>query len=189
MKIGIFGGSFNPPHNMHKTIALELLKKNYVDKIVFVPTGNKYNKKELIDVEHRIKMLQLLTQNNNNILISNYEVKNVLTYTYQTLDYFKKIYPNDEIYFITGSDNLKELTTWKNYKYILNNYSLLIIKRNDDNITDILKNLNYKSILEVNIKSKNISSTMIRNDIKNNKSNKDIDANVLEYIKTKQLYI
>ena len=45
MKIGIFGGSFNPPHNMHKNIALDLIKNKYLDKVIYVPTGNKYNKK------------------------------------------------------------------------------------------------------------------------------------------------
>ena len=45
MKIGIFGGSFNPPHKMHKKIALDLIKRGYVEKVVYVPTGNKYNKK------------------------------------------------------------------------------------------------------------------------------------------------
>ena len=45
MKIGIFGGSFNPPHNMHKNISIELLEKGYLDKIFYVPTGDSYNKK------------------------------------------------------------------------------------------------------------------------------------------------
>ena len=46
MRIGIFGGSFNPPHKKHKNIAIELIQKNYIDKIIYVPTGNKYNKKD-----------------------------------------------------------------------------------------------------------------------------------------------
>ena len=44
MRIGIFGGSFNPPHMMHKNIALELLKMDYLDKVIYVPTGGLYNK-------------------------------------------------------------------------------------------------------------------------------------------------
>ena len=45
MKIGIFGGSFNPPHNMHENIALNLIANGYVDKVIYVPTGDNYNKK------------------------------------------------------------------------------------------------------------------------------------------------
>ncbi len=65
MKIGIFGGSFNPPHNMHQKIALTLIKKGYVDKIIFVPTGAKYSyKNNLLEPKIRYEMLKLLCQNN-----------------------------------------------------------------------------------------------------------------------------
>ena len=189
MRIGIFGGSFNPPHKMHKNIALELIQKNYIDAIIYVPTGNKYNKKDLIEAKHRLKMLEIMTKNNNQMSVSNYEVKNFLTYTYQTLDYFKSIYPDDEIYFICGSDNLKDIKTWKNYRYILNNYKLLVVKRNDDNITKIVKDLNNNGIIVAEISSENISSTEIRNDLKIEKDNPNIDEDILQYIKRKKLYI
>ncbi len=188
MKIGIFGGSFNPPHKMHKTIALELIEKNYVDKVIYVPTGNKYNKKDLIDAKHRLEMLEIMIQNNDSLLVSDYEVKNILTYTYQTLDYFKSIYPNDEIYFICGSDNLKEITTWKNYKYILETYKLLVIKRNNDNLDEMVNNLNTSGIILTEIFPQNVSSTNIRKDLNNQIVNDDLDINVAEYIKRNQLY-
>ena len=166
MRIGIFGGSFNPPHKMHKNIAIFLLQNNYIDKVIYVPTGNKYNKKDLIEAKYRLKMLEIMTRNDNRMNTSNYEIKNTLTYTYQTLDYFKSIYPNDEIYFICGSDNLKEITTWKNYKYILNNYKLLVIKRNNDNLDEIIKNLDNKGIVIIKINSEDTSSSTIRKDLK-----------------------
>lgn len=95
MKIGIFGGCFNPPHNMHKKIALDLINNNYLDKVIYVPTGNRYNKKDLIDVKYRIEMLKLMCMDNNNLEGSDFELKNNLVYTYQTLDYFKMEYPDD----------------------------------------------------------------------------------------------
>lgn len=190
MKIGIFGGSFNPPHKMHKYIAINLLNHQYLDKIIYVPTGNKYNKSDLIDAHHRYNMLKLMIKNYNNLELSEYEIKNNLKYTYQTLDYFKKIYKNDEIYFICGSDNLKEITTWKNFKYILNNYKILVIKRNNDNINDILNNINSKNIIIADIKLSSVSSTYIRTNIKNKKEiSKLIDENVLKYIERNNLYL
>ena len=60
MKIGIFGGSFNPPHNMHKNIALDLLKNKYLDKVIYVPTGNKYNKKGLANQNDRYNMFTFI---------------------------------------------------------------------------------------------------------------------------------
>ncbi len=188
MKIGIFGGSFNPPHKMHKKIALKLIQKSYVDQIIYVPTGNKYQKKELIDVKYRLEMLELMTKNNKNLFVSDYEVKNILTYTYQTLDYFKSIYPNDEIYFICGSDNLKEITTWKNYKYILNTYKILVIKRDNDNVKDIINALKTNNIILSEISPQKISSTKIRNDFKKLTDIVDIDSQIVEYIEQNQLY-
>lgn len=188
MKIGIFGGSFNPPHRNHKSIALDLISNGYVNEVIYVPTGNKYNKKDLIDAFDRVEMLKIMTRNNENLLVADYEVKSVLTYTYQTLDYFKNLYPNDEIYFICGTDNLKEITTWKNYEYILNNYKLLVVKRNNDNIKDILKKLNKNSIIITNIITQDTSSTKIRNRLINGEEAIDLDSEVLNYIKRRKLY-
>ncbi len=187
MKIGIFGGCFNPPHKMHKKMAEELIEKQYLDKVIYVPTGNKYNKPYLIDSKHRYNMLKLMTKDNKNLFVSDYELKTNLTYTYQTLDYFKNIYFKDEIYFICGSDNLKEIKTWKNYEYILDNFKLLVVKRNSDNLDDILKNINSSNIIIANIKLSNISSTYIRNNIKKNIFD-DLDKNIVKYIKNEKIY-
>lgn len=188
MNLGIFGGCFNPPHNMHKKIALDLIDNKTLDKVIYVPTGNKYNKKDLESFIDRYNMLKLMISNNKNLEVSDFEYKKSLVYTYQTLDYFKKKYKSSQIYFICGTDNLKEITTWKNYHYILTNYKLLVIKRNEDNIDNILKKLaKYQNnIVVCNIKTEVLSSTMIRNNIESNLNN--IDAIVYEYIKHKQLY-
>ena len=193
MKIGIFGGSFNPPHNMHLNIALNLINNNYLNKVIFIPTSDKYNKKHLIKFTDRFNMLNIISNKYNNLQVSDYEQKHTLIYTYQTLDYFKKEYPNSEIYFICGTDNLKELRTWKNYKYILNNYKLLVIKRNNDNIEDIIKEYKeYKdNIIFPSIKTNTISSTFIREKIKSdnyNLLNNYLDIDVLKYIKDNNLY-
>lgn len=191
MKIGIFGGCFNPPHKMHKSIARELIMNKYIDKVIYVPTGNKYNKASLIDAKHRYNMLKLMIEDNNNLDVSDYEIKNTLTYTYQTLNYFKNKYKNDEIYFICGSDNLKEITTWKNYEYILNNFKILVIKRNNDKLNDILKNINSKNIIIANVNLSDISSTTVRKMLKDKEKKyilKIIDKNVLEYIENLKIY-
>lgn len=192
MKIGIFGGCFNPPHKMHKNIPLELINNGYLDKVIYVPTGDSYNKKDLTSFETRYNMVRLMISGNDNLLVSDIGNKNY-EYTYQVLDYFKGIYKQDDIYFICGSDNLNEFDTWKNYEYILGNYKLLIIKRNSDNIDEILKKYNKykKNIVISNIKEKYLSSTIIRNNIKNNKkeiSKKELDDSVYKYIENKKLY-
>ena len=165
MKIGIFGGSFNPVHNMHKNISLELIDNGYLDMVIYVPTGDKYNKKDLINFKDRLNMLKLMTEGNGKLDVSDIGNYDEYQYTYQVLDYFRSIYSDDDIYFICGSDNLKYFDTWKKYQYVLEYYKLLVIKRNCDNIDDILNK--YKdyinNIIIADIMESEVSSTYIRN--------------------------
>lgn len=183
MRIGVFGGSFNPPHLMHLNIAKDLLRLKYLDKVIFVPTGNKYSKDDLIDIKYRIEMLKIMTISYDDMIVSDYENQDRVVYTYETLDYFKKKYLGSEIYFILGADNLKQISNWKNSEYILSNYKLLVINRGDDKI-EVKDNVVVTDIL-----NNDICSTFIRNNIDNNDIiKKYLDKNVLEYIRKEKLY-
>lgn len=190
MKIGIFGGSFNPPHNMHKNIALELIQKGYLDTAIYVPTGDKYDKKDLIEFKHRLNMVKLMIDEYDNLLVSDIGNNENYQYTYQVLDYFRSIYSDDDIYFICGSDNLKYFDTWMKYQYVLEYYKLLVIKRNGDNIDDILnKYSNYiENIIISNISENQVSSTNIRDNIDDNVVNENLDKKVYTYIKRNKIY-
>ena len=195
MKIGIFGGSFNPPHKMHKKIALDLIKNNYVDKIIFVPTGNKYKyKTNLLSDEIRFKMLTLMCADNKNLEVSDYELKDEVVYTYETLDYFKNKYKDDDIYFICGTDNLSYIDKWKNGLDVLANNKLLVVKRSTDNINDLLvKFKDYKdNIIVTNILENEISSTKVRREIKRRNINNIesyVEKEVFNYIVDNKLYL
>ena len=190
MRIGIFGGSFNPPHKMHKDIAMELMERDYLDKVIYVPTGNNYKKPDLLPGKDRIEMLKLMFQNDQNIMISDFEVKGSL-YTINTLNHFHTQYPEDEIYFICGTDNLEVFYTWKNYEEILKKYKLLVIARKNNVFHDIIKKyFKYrKNIILAEIESKDISSTAIRKEIIENgfsdSLKEHLDENVFEYLKKK----
>jgi len=190
MKIGIFGGSYNPPHDMHKNIALDLIEKGYLDKVIYVPTGDNYNKQGLVNFSDRYKMVELMISEYDNLFISDIGNNDNYKYTYQTLDYFQKIYKNDTIYFICGTDNLNEFDTWREYKYILENYKLLVIKRNNDNIENILNK--YKEYIDkiiiTDVIPNAISSTYIRNNVNNLSFKNCLDDNVYEYIIRNNLY-
>lgn len=195
MKIGIFGGSFNPPHNMHINIGKELIERKYLDRIIFVPTGIKYEyKTNLLPNKNRYEMLQILTKKNKKFSLSDYEFSNKVIYTYETLNYFKNKYPKEEIYFICGADNFSYLDKWKNGEYILNNYKIIIIKRNTDNLDLILEKYSkYKeNILVATIPPYDLSSTKIRDIIKSNslkELNKYLDSDIIKYITKNKLYL
>ena len=192
MKIGIFGGSFNPPHKMHKKIALDLIKKHYVDKVIFVPTGSKYKyKNNLLSDKVRLEMLKLMCIDNKDLDVSDYELKDHIVYTYDTLDYFKNKYKDDEIFFICGTDNFSYVDKWERGIYVLSNNKFLVIKRNTFDITPLLKKYkDYKdNIIVADIEENEISSTKIREMIYNNKRAEDyLDESVYSYIRENNLY-
>lgn len=191
MRIGIFGGSFNPPHKMHEHIAHVLLEQNFVDKIIFVPTGNKYQKKELIDGIYRYQMLKIIVSKNEQYEVSDYELKNELTYTYETLKHFEKQYPNDEIYFVLGADNLADIPNWKNYQYLLERYHFLVINRGNrkKELEQIF--MEYQNHIHfVPMEEDSLSSTKIRYWVKAHDKEAlfELDSDVLEYIAENKLY-
>lgn len=191
MKIGIFGGSFNPPHKMHESIANQLIERKIIDKVIFVPTSNYYPKAGLISDEQRFEMLKLLVQDKKEYDVSDYEFGR-LTYTYQTLEYFQNEYINDEIYFICGSDNLEQLDTWKEYKKILNNYKIVVIPRENDMDKILNKYQEYKNnIIVADLDNNYLSSTLVRNYLKEEKYQEVkeyINDKVLDYIIRNNLY-
>ena len=192
MRIGILGGSFNPPHKMHFNMGLDLLEKNYGDKIIYVPTGSKYKyKNNLVQDEHRFKMLELMIKNDDRFEVSDFELKDYVVYTCYTLKNFQEKYPNDEIYFVCGADNLSYVDEWKNGIYLLSNYKFLVIKRYTDDIEEILKRFSkYKdNIVVTDVNPNSLSSTEIRNKIKNCEGVLDyLDDDVYNYLYENKLY-
>ncbi len=192
MKIGIFGGSFNPVHKMHIEIGNYLLKQGYVDRVIYVPVGNLYNKRGLASDRDRYEMLKLATMNNQKMMVSTFEFDR-LTYTYQTLSYFGEVYPNDEVFFICGGDNLFDFKNWRQWEFIMSNYGILVVGRNGYEIEKIIHEEYSKyqdHIIVVDMPINRISSTEVRNDIYNNEECllDKVDGKVLKYIRNRELY-
>lgn len=192
MRIGIFGGSFNPPHKMHLRMAKELLNDDLLDKIIYVPTGSKYiYKNNLVSDQDRYNMLKIMIKNDERLEVSDFELQTRNIYTYETLEYFKGIYLDDEIYFILGTDNLAYVDKWKYGKELLENNNFIVIRRSTDDIEKILKKyIKYrKNIVVSEVSESNISSTLIRDKIKNKENVLDfIDEDVYNYILENKLY-
>lgn len=187
MKIGVFGGCFNPPHNMHKTIAQTLLKQGTVDEIIYVPAGNFYEKKGLLSFEDRYTMVKKMIEGESHLWVSKIGNDPSYAYTYQVLDYFKEK-TNAEIYFICGFDNLKEMNTWKNYEYLLGNYHFLVVRRGEEEIGDWI--IPYqKRIIFCDIPVSFLSSTYLREQRSKKKDVKEyLDSNVYQYIQENRFY-
>lgn len=185
MKIGIYVGSFNPPHKGHIKIIKHLINKKYLDKIIVIPTGNYWDKQNLINIKDRINMLKLYE--NKNIEID--EVHNNLKYTYQVLREFSKIYDIESLYLIIGADNIIDFNKWKNYAELLT-YNFIIINRDNIDIKYYLDKLEKKDKYKIvnDLELLNISSTDIRNKLKNGFNVDDIlDEEIFSYLKNHNL--
>lgn len=189
-KIAVFGGTFDPVHIAHTDIAKEALKMANIKKVVFVPAYTPAHKeKQFADIKDRMAMLKLAINNIKRTEISFFEVeKQGVVFSYQTLDYFKSLYPKNEIVMIIGSDSLKELDSWKNAPYLIKTYRFLVAKRPGITIDNNLKYLDRCIFMDVFMKD--ISSTQIRELIKNGdeKVQEFLNRNVYEYIKEYGLY-
>lgn len=196
-KYGFFGGSFNPVTNAHLNLANLIVEKYNLDKVVFVPMGDKYNKQDLISEKDRYEMLKLATENQEKLEVSDIELN--LPYALTMLQAFKRIeekYSDVKPYFIIGADNLNKLISLPDFEILAKNYEYIVIKRNDIRIKDkisenpVLRRFkDHFNILEEN-PYEQISSSKVRKLINNEKltSNDMIPSEVYEYIVNKNIY-
>lgn len=122
MKIGILGGTFNPIHIGHLILAEEAREKLGLDKVIFVPAYLPPHKdnSDIAQASSRFEMANLAINGNEYFSVSDIEIKrNGRSYTIDTLREFKKAYPQDDLFFIIGSDLLTYLDEWKDLKEII----------------------------------------------------------------------
>lgn len=194
--IAVFGGSFNPPTVAHINLAKQILEKiENVEKVIFVPVSTKYNKDGLAPDIDRFNMLKSICDDEQGLEVSSIELDSQRQlYTIETLKMIQEKYPNNEICFIIGTDNLKELETWYTVDKLLENFKVIVLERDNDNMDDIIKNNNFLNkykrafIRLPRIEKIDLSASYIREQVKNNNSisgmvPKQIESKVLEIYK------
>jgi nicotinate-nucleotide adenylyltransferase len=171
MKVGLFFGTFNPIHVGHLTIANHLTEYSNLDQVWFVVTPHSpfKNKDALLPERHRLEMVYLATEDYDKLKESNIEFKLPQpNYTINTLDHLAVKYPDNTFCLIMGEDNLKGFHKWKDYELILKRYNLYVYPRiSEGQVESKLKD--HKSIKYVDAPIMELSSTFIRNSIKEGK--------------------
>jgi len=127
---GLFGGTFNPPHLGHLFLAEESRFELGLEKILFIPAGIPPQKNSgLPPPSVRYKMTVLATIGNPHFEVSDWEAKKKApSYTVETLRHFQKVCGNDIVFFM-GLDSVRNITSWKNYREILDNFKICVWKR------------------------------------------------------------
>ncbi len=134
MRIAVFGGSFDPVHAEHVRLVEAALKELSLDKVVVMPAGAPPHKagKRLTAADDRMQMCRLAFRNFDCVEISDYEIKKGGTsYTYLTCRDFRTRYPDAEIFWLVGTDMLRDFPTWRNPEEILSCVTLAVCGRNE----------------------------------------------------------
>ncbi len=169
MKIGVFGGTFDPVHQGHVELCKTALSKLSLDMVYVMPNGNPPHKDGKTDASHRLEMVKIAFQNISGVVVSDYEIKKEThSYTYETLSDFKKEHPDDEIYFLMGMDNLTYFPNWRHPEVICKLANLVFFGRlgyeqTDEGVKQIAKQFGVEPILIPF--DWDISSTEIREEI------------------------
>lgn len=194
MKIGLMGGTFDPIHNAHIKLAEYAAAEYKLDRVIFMTGGNPPHKSEVTDAKIRYEAVKLALADIPKMTASDYEVKlEEPSYSVNTLRHMHKEYPGAELYFIIGEDSLAYFEDWYEPEEILKLCTLLVYPRTgkenlDALITDVKKRLGGR-IESINAPVFNISSTQIREYLKNGKDVSDlVDKKILGYIKENNLY-
>ncbi|HET8865696.1 MAG TPA: nicotinate (nicotinamide) nucleotide adenylyltransferase [Gracilimonas sp.] len=189
-KIGLFGGTFDPVHKGHLSIAHSYLDSDFVDKLWVLLTPYPPHKQlSQASYEIRLKMLNAAFEGVNRVSVST--IENSLpkpSYSVQTIRHLKQEHPDTEFFYCMGEDSLSKFHTWKYYREILEECELLVAKRpgvTHDEVEEVILDHSYF----VEHTPLDISSSEIRGRVSAGESIEDlVPDKVLEIIEKEQLY-
>lgn len=185
-KVGIFGGTFNPPHNGHLLMANEVLQSLQLAEIWFMPNQIPPHKqrRDIISAEHRFNMLQLAVNGNDAFRVESIELeRSGPSFTYDTICLLKERHPDIQFYFIIGADMIEYLPKWYKIDLLQNLVQFVGVKRPN------YKTTTQYNVLEVDVPQFDVSSSFIRRRLKEGKNIRYLlPDSVIQYIKEHGLY-
>ena len=187
LKTGILGGTFNPVHHGHVELGQKILETFSLDRVLYMLSANPPHKnhQNVVDQDLRWRMLTLALNEHQGLEPCDIEMKRRgFSYTIQTIRELKALYPEDEFYFISGSEGFLKIRTWKNYKELLRAVSFIVVLRKEEHramieqltaeesVPLLTRPTDNSSEIGVGIFSYEsprltISSTLVRNRLKN----------------------
>jgi len=190
--IGLYGGTFDPVHNVHIELAYTALKFANLKKIIFVPAGIPPHKKGKVfaSAEDRYNMLLLATQNEPMFSVTRFEVESKNpSFTIKTIEHFLNLYKNVNIHLITGLDTLIDIPNWYHADELIEKiHTFLVAKRPNFMEKKISPHILLKTIW-LPFEPKNIASHQIRLLVMQGKDIKDlVPVSVERYIHEHRLY-
>ncbi len=167
MKIGILGGTFDPPHAGHLHISKIAQKKLGLNKLIWIITKkNPFKKKPYLSTSLRIKLSKEIIKKDKKFFVKYLDDKIRSKNTYDLLNYIKRKNRKAKLYFLVGSDNLINLHKWNNWKKIPQLAKIVVLSRPGYSTKALrsiaARKLNKKDWIYINSRKINISSSLIR---------------------------
>ncbi len=189
MKVGLFGGRFDPVHNGHIAVAREVLKLKIVDEVWMLPDFQHQWNPIVASIADRLRMLNLAIRDIKHIKIEKTAINLAeSTEIYKVLQLLIRRYPYNEFIFIGGSDQLLSLHKWHNWKRLQEVLRFVIVARNGYSTANKFPNVNI--IEDINYQPLEDSSTRLRLLLNKRQSIKGlVDPAVEKYISQKKLYL
>lgn len=187
-RLGILGGTFDPPQNGHIAVAQSVLSLLKLDHVLFVPTGDPWQKPGITSAQQRLEMLELAVAGHEDFSVSSIDLmRSGPTYTIDTLRDVHKLYPQSELFFIMGDDAFSGISSWKDFEQLGELATLVVVSRKGIR-PEVPINLSA-SVNLLEIPTLPISSTQCRELIS---AGQQLDGlvppNVAEYIESHKLY-
>jgi len=166
-RIGILGGTFDPPHKGHLYISKIALKKLKLNKLIWIVTKkNPLKRKPYLSTKVRINLSKEITKKEKKVFVRYFDDKIKSINTFDLLNFIKKKNQKTELFFLIGADNLAKFHKWNNWKKIPKLAKIAIFPRQDYSIKSLnpiaSKKLDKKDLIYMNSKKINISSSLIR---------------------------
>ncbi len=195
MKTGLYGGTFDPLHNGHMKVAQAAKNHLQLDRIIFIPTGDPPHKTKqtITDKAHRLAMVRLAAEKEG-AFVSDWELlKTEKSYSTKTLQHFRELYPEDEIYFIIGADSFRDLPSWWHYRELMKLCNFVVVSRPDVDKSTFLSRFSGDEapprVFFLDNIFMDISSTKIRQMVKEGEDvSRLVPPVIAEYIEAKGLY-
>ncbi|MBQ9990715.1 MAG: nicotinate-nucleotide adenylyltransferase [Lachnospiraceae bacterium] len=178
-RVGIMGGTFNPIHLGHLIVAENAYEELDLDEVLFIPSGTPYMKDntEILDPKVRISLVGEAIDDNPHFAMSTIEVdREGNSYSYETIETLKKANPDTEYYFLVGADSLFMMEEWMHPEKIFSGVTVAVAIRGNhtpealDQQIRLLEEKYKAEIIRLSCRNVDISSTQIRERVKNGKS-------------------
>ena len=198
-KIGLFGGTFDPIHNGHLHIARAFADELSLESVIFQPAGDPYHKQSpRTAAHHRLAMTELAVRNDQRFAVSDCDIiREGATYTFDTVQIFRQLFPQAQLYWLLGMDSLLQLHTWSRWQQLVKQIHIAVAVGEGDSLNRAARELQgwigqalqEGSLHLLQAPPHTVSSTEIREKIRRGENiGKLTDPAVAEYIAQHHLY-